>query len=136
MPQSLSIGQLENSLAKAVSRLYVEMIGHGPRETRVYILEDMVIIRLKGRLLLIEEKLLEDKEGVSLVKNMREVLHEVLVKRLNPLVEGLTNHRVVSAHSDVSTRTGEMLEMFILDTSYASSFRTKAVDCGNHSLRQ
>lgn len=66
----------------------------------------------------IEEKLLEDKNGLVLVKNIRKVLHEVLTKNLCNLVTEITQHQVVSSHSDVSAKTGEILDVFVLDVNY------------------
>lgn len=125
MEQKLTLGQIEDAISKEVTKYYAATIGHGPKETRVYLLEDMVIVRLKGKLLPIEEKLLESREGVGLVKNIREMLHEVLTKNLSKIVEKITNHKVVSSHSDISTKTGEMLEVFILDTNYNTELKAK-----------
>lgn len=124
MDHKLSIGQIEDKISKQVTKFYVETLGHGPKETRIYILEDMVIVRLKGKLLPIEEKLLEGKDGVGLVKNIREMLHEVITKKLSLLVSEITKHKVISAHSDISTKTGEMIEVFILDTFYENGFES------------
>ena len=115
---TVTTGQIEDTISKMVTKFYAETLGHGPKQTRVYILADMVIIRLTGRLLPIEEKLLEGKEGVGLVKNIRETLHEILTKNLSLLVTQITHHQVISSHSDISTKTGEMIEVFILDTNY------------------
>ena len=114
----ISIGQLEDSISKRVTQFYVEALGHGPKETRVYIIDDMVIVRLKGKLLPIEEKLLEREDGVSLVKDIRKVLHETVTKSLSTIVHEVTDRKVVSSHSDISTKTGEVFEVFILDQSY------------------
>jgi uncharacterized protein YbcI len=122
MNKKLSIGQVKDDLSKQVTKFYVDVLGHGPKETRIYILEDMVIVRLKGKLLPIEEKLLEGEEGISLVKNIREKLHEVLTKNLSSIVSDITGHKVISSHSDISTKTGEMLQVFILDTYYEAEF--------------
>lgn len=113
-----SKGQVEDSISKEVTRFYSRTLGVGPRETRVYILEEMVIIRLKGKLLPIEEKLLEGEHGVELVKDIRVALHELLTRNLSKLISEITKHKVVSSHSDLSTKTGEILEVFILDTNY------------------
>lgn len=123
MEHTRSTGQLEDTLAKMVTKFYAQTLGHGPRETRVYILEDMVIVRLKGNLLPIEEKLLEGSDGIGLVKNIREMLHEVLTKKLGVLVKEITQHDVISSHSDISTKTGEMMEVFILDSKYDDNKR-------------
>lgn len=126
MEQKLTIGQIEDSIAKEVTKFYAQTLGHGPKETRVYILEDMVIVRLKGKLLPIEEKLLEGKEGIGLVKNIREMLHEILTRNLDKIVQDVTRHKVISSHSDISTKTGEMLEVFILGTNYEAELSSKS----------
>ena len=116
-----SIGQIEDTIAKKVTKFYVETLGHGPKETRVYIIDDMAIVRLNGKLLPIEQKLLERENGVELVKDIRKVLHATLTKSLSTIVEEVTGHNVVSSHSDISTKTGEVFEVFILDESYHNS---------------
>ena len=128
MQQTITIGQIEDTIAKKVTQFYSQTIGHGPQETRAYVLADMVIIRLKGKLLPLEERLLENKQGVGLVKNIREMLHEVLTKKLNAIVKEITNHQVLSSHSDISTRTGEMVEIFVLDTNYELELKTRMAE--------
>lgn len=120
MKSNLSSAQVKDVLAKEVTKFYAKTLGHGPRETRVYIVEDMVLIRLKGSLLPLEEKLLEGNKGIGIVKNLRFALHEIITKRLSTMVEEITTHKVVSSHSDISTKTGEIFEVFILDTNYES----------------
>jgi uncharacterized protein YbcI len=118
MDKKLSIGQIRDSISKQVTKFYVDTIGQGPQETRIYILEDMVIVRLKGKLLPVEERLLEGANGIDLVKDIRKKLHEVLTTHLVEIVSETTGHKVISSHSDISTKTGEMLEVFILDSNY------------------
>jgi uncharacterized protein YbcI len=113
-----TLGQIKDTIAKQVSKFYVDQLGHGPKETKIYILDDMVIVRLKGKLLPIEEKLLEGEEGIGLVKDIRKKLHLIFTKNLGNIVSNITNHKVISSHSDISTKTGEMLEIFILDKCY------------------
>jgi uncharacterized protein YbcI len=118
MNKKLTIGQVKDQLAKQVTKFYAETLGHGPKETRVYIVEDMVIVRLKEHLLPVEQKLLEGNEGIVLVKNIRKKLHEILTTHLVSIVSGITGHKVISSHSDISTKTGELLEVFTLDNCY------------------
>ena len=124
MDKKLSIGQVKDNIAKQVTKFYVETIGQGPEETRIYILEDMVIVRLKGKLLPIEEKLLEGEDGIDLVKDIRKKLHTVLTTNLGLIVSNVTGHKIISSHSDISTKTGEMLEVFILDSRYEAELNT------------
>lgn len=111
-------GQIEDTIAKEITKFYAKALGIGPQETRVYIVEDMVIIRLKGKLFPIEERLLEGKNGVALVKDIRRNLHKVLTKHLSDIVTDITKNNVISAHSDTSTKTGERMEVLILDNNY------------------
>lgn len=111
-------GQIEDTIAKEITKFYVQHLGVGPKETRVYILKDMVIVRLKGKLMPIEQKLLQGQGGVGLVKNIRETLHEMMTDNLGELIKQVTKRTVISAHGDISTRTGERLDVYILDTDY------------------
>ncbi len=119
----LTKGQIEDTIAKKVIEFYFNSIGKGPREARVWIVEDMIIVRLKGTLLPIEEQLLEGGRGIELVKTIRKALHEINTKRLNAMIEEITGHKVISTHSDVSTKTDERFEAFILDTNFEKELK-------------
>ena len=123
MKQPKTKGQIEDLISKEATKFYLQVLGVGPRETRTYILQDMIILRLKGKLLPIEEKLLEEKSGIGLVKNIREALHEITTKGMSVLIKKITHHQVISSHSDISTKTGERLEVFILDTNFESELK-------------
>jgi len=64
-------GQIEDTISKEAAKFYLKTLGVGPRESRCYIIEDMIIVRLKGKLLPIEEKLLKFKTGIKLIKDLR-----------------------------------------------------------------
>lgn len=117
-PNNKTKGQIADAITKKVIKFYVETIGVGPYQARTYILEDMVIVRLKGKLLPIEQKLLEGRHGVELVKDIRRALHEVTTKQMMLIVSKITGHPVISSHSDVSTKTGEIVKIFVLDKNY------------------
>ena len=115
-------GQIEDYIIKEVTKYYVRTLGVGPRESKCYILEDMIIIRFQGRLLPIEEnliKMLDDSnKGIDLVKSIRKEVHSITTKQLSPMIKKLTGHKVISSHSDISTITGERIEIFILDGNF------------------
>ena len=120
-------GQVEDLISKEVTAFYLKTLGVGPRESKVYILEDMIIVRLKGQLLPIERNLLalSNKKGIELVKNVRQALHETTTKKLSKLMKKICGHPVISSHSDISTKTGERVEIFILNTDYEKELRMK-----------
>lgn len=113
-----SQGQIEDLITKKVITFYRETMGVGPKEAKTYILEDMVIVRLKTQLLPIEKKLLLGNRGTELVKNIRQSLHELTVKQINNIVSKLTKQKIISTHSDISTKTGEIIQIFVLDKNY------------------
>lgn len=111
-------GEIEDTIAKKIAQFYFKSIGVGPHTSKVYVLDDMIIARLYGKLLPIEQQLLTAVNGFLLVKDMRKTLHEVTRKHLIKIIQKITDHKVISTHSDISTKTGERLIVFVLDTNY------------------
>jgi uncharacterized protein YbcI len=119
-------GQTEDRISKGITKLYSSIVGVGPRESRAHILKDMIIVRLRGKLLPIEERLLEGNRGVELVKDIRRSVHESTTPAMNTLIKEITGHEVMSTHSDVSTKTGELLKVFILDVDFEEELAKSA----------
>lgn len=118
MENKKSKGQIEDLITKKSIKFYLDNLGTGPKEAKTYILEDMVIVRLQGRLLPIEQKLLQSQSGLHLVKDIRQTLHSLTTGELMKIVSNITKHKIVSTHSDISTKTGEIIEIFVLDCDY------------------
>lgn len=118
-------GQLEDTLTKRATKFYLDTIGVGPRSAKTYILEDMIIIRLKGDLLPIEQKLLHGSNGIEIVKNIRQHLHDLTVGEISKFIKEITGETVISAHSDISTKTGEIVDIFILKNNYQKILEEK-----------
>jgi len=112
-----SKGQIEDGIAKEITSFYADKLGLGPRQSRVYIEHDMVIVRLKGNTRPYEHVLLKKSQGVSMVKNMRTVVLESVVDDLTVIIEKHVKGNVISVHADSSTRTGERFVILILDTN-------------------
>lgn len=107
--------KLENDLSEAFIKLQRELIGRGPQETKTYILGEMIIVRFKGVLTVEEKHLVKHSDGRKLVKQARQILREMYSENFEEIVERHTNCKVLSSHSDLSTKTGERIEVFILD---------------------
>ena len=112
-------GQLEDTIVKRVTEFYAQKLGVGPENARAYIVEDMVIVRLQGKLLPIEAQLLDSHEGVDLVKKIRERLDEAHSNELKSIIANITGYQVTSVHADNSTKTGERFVTFMLDKNLA-----------------
>lgn len=116
-------GQIQDSITKQAITLYKELLGTGPRNTRTYIVDDMVILRVDGKLLPIEQVLLGGKDGVEMVKDLRKALHERTTEQFSKIIERETGHKVISSHSDVSTKSGEIIKIFILEVCFEKEFK-------------
>lgn len=101
-------------------------IGMGPKQSRVYIVEDMIIVRLKINLLPFEKKILEHDNGVELLKNIRQTIHEMTIKGFHKIITAITKHRVISSHSDISTKSGEIIQIYVLKNNYESELLTSS----------
>lgn len=100
-------GQLEAEISTALIAFEKEHMGRGPVDVRSHIIEDMVLIRLKGILTPAERHLAKDAEGIQLIKQVRAKLLENSSKMLADVIMGITGIRVVSFHTDISTKAGE-----------------------------
>lgn len=107
-------GQIESKISEAVSKFEIEQMGRGPERIKSTIVQDMVIVRLKGFLSSSERRLAQAKDGIELIKKVRTMLFESAISDLVAIIEPIVGLEVTSTHSDVSTRTGEKLIVLIL----------------------
>ncbi|MFB9760164.1 DUF2294 domain-containing protein [Ectobacillus funiculus] len=114
--------KLEAELSEAFIKFQRELIGRGPQEAKTYIVEDMILLRFKGVLTVEEKHLVNHDIGKGLVKKMRQVLREMYSKDFEGIVEKFTGCKVLSSHSDISTKTGERIEVFVMDKNIAKLF--------------
>ncbi len=111
-------GSLEAEISEAIVKFEREYMGRGPEETRTYIIDDMVLIRLRGVLTPAEKQLAKTGEGAtgrSLIKQVRIELLEKARPLLERIIKDVTGRRVRSLHTDISTVTGERVIIFALN---------------------
>jgi uncharacterized protein YbcI len=94
-----------------------EFVGRGPDRIKTRIVEDLVIVRSFGVFTPAEKQLAESFEGRRLIKAMRQQVLEAGRPVLEGIVQEHTGAEVVSVHSDISTKSGEWLDVFVLDRS-------------------
>ena len=111
---SRTIGQVEAEIAAALIQFEKDFLGRGPKETKAYIIEDMILIRLKGVLTPAEQQLAKNTEGTELIKRLRSNLLEQARELLSGTIEKITGLGVSSLYTDISTKTGEELVIFTL----------------------
>ena len=92
-----------------------EFVGRGPDRIRTRMVEDLVIVRSVGVLTPAELQLSTSFEGCKLIKAMRQLVLEAGRSLLETIVQKHTGAEVISVHSDISTKSGEWLDVFELD---------------------
>lgn len=107
--KQMTKGELEAKFTKEIVKFEKEYLGRGPLDARTYLINDMVLVRLRGVLTPAEEKLSENKEGRTLVKDARRQLFETSRSLLAKIVKDNLETELVDLFSDVSTETGERI---------------------------
>lgn len=112
-------GQIEAEISEAIIKFEKEYMGRGPLEAKTYIIDDLILVRLKGVLTKAEYQLANPVDivnGRTLIKQMRIALLEKGRPLLEAVVESIINQKTISLHTDISTRTGEKVIIFTLDS--------------------
>lgn len=112
---STNKGQMEDEITKAITQWEKEYNGRGPTEAKTDILRNMAIVTLRGVLSQAEQHLARDKEGMALIKKLRQQLVEQGRSELEEIVWRITGAPVVSLHTDISTKSGERIIVFVLE---------------------
>ncbi|MBC8186073.1 DUF2294 domain-containing protein [candidate division KSB1 bacterium] len=116
-------GQLEAEISVALTQFEKDHLGRGPKEARTFIIQDMVLIRLKGVLTPAEEKLSQEDDGAQLIKQIRMRLVESSRQLLENIIYEKTGAKVISVHTDISTRSGERIFVLVLDMNLETELK-------------
>lgn len=123
-----SKGQLEADISAAVTQFERDHLGRGPKEARTFIIQDMILIRLKGVLTPAEEKLAAEKDGAQLIKQVRMRLIESSRPLLEQIINEKTGAGVRTLHTDISSRTGERVFVLCLNKNLEDELKKSAVE--------
>ena len=116
---TMSKGQIEADISEALIKFEKEYMGRGPEETKTYIIDDIILIRLKRVLTPAEQQLAgtsDETTGRTLIKRVRTELLEKARPLLEQIIIDLTGKRVKSLHTDISTITGERVIILTLES--------------------
>jgi len=114
-PMTKTKAQIEAEISDAITKFEKEYMGRGPLETQSFVIDNMIVVRLKGVLTQAELQLVKatnQERGRNLVKEVRIELLEKGRPLLAAVAESITGLEMVSLHTDISTRTGERLIVF------------------------
>jgi len=115
-------GELEFAIRNAVIKFEQEFMGRGPTDVRAFIIQDLILVRLKGVLTPAERQLAKSPDGVGMVKQMRENLIGQGREKLCKQIGAITGVKTASLFTDIDVRIGERIILFALDKDLESSF--------------
>lgn len=118
-------GKIEAEISEAMVQFEIDFMGRGPKEAKAHIIEDMVLVRLKGVLTPAEQQLTKGKDGVELIKKVRSTLIENAKPILSQVISDITGGKVMTLHTDISTASGERIIVFTLDRDLEKSLPRK-----------
>ena len=90
----------------------------GPEDVRTFLLDDLILVRLRGVLTPAERQLARtgaEGQGRALIKQVRMELLEKARPLLDTLIRDFTGQSTKSLHTDISTLTGERIILFSLN---------------------
>lgn len=118
-------GEMEAEISRAMVQFELDYMGRGPKEARTHIIEDMIVVRLKGVLTPAEQQLTKSADGVELIKKMRSTLIENAKPLLYQVVGDITGAKIGGLHTDVSTILGERVIVFVLESDLEKQITRK-----------
>ena len=119
-----SKGELEAKITEAIVKFEREFMGRGPTEARTYLIDDMVLVRLKGVITRAESHLANadpSGRGRDLIKQTRTELLEKARPQLAAIIHATLGIPIKSLHTDISVRTGERMIIFTLERGFGGA---------------
>src|ERR1700677_129101 len=110
-------GEIEAAVCAGITQFEQEYMGRGPKDIRAHLIDDILLVRLKGVLTAAEQHLVKSlpaEKGRDLLKQVRTHLLETARPLLEAMIKDVTGAKIVSMHHDISTMTGEELLIFTL----------------------
>lgn len=119
---------LEDKISKMITQWEKEYLGRGPISVKSDIVRNMVIVTLKGILTPAEKELARTQDGLLSIKRIRADLVETGSEQLRMSLKEMVHTEIISFHTDISTKTGERLMVFILEQNLEESLQMNTVD--------
>jgi uncharacterized protein YbcI len=119
----VSKGEMEDQISRALTQWEKEYLGRGSVAVKTDIVRNIILIQLKGILTPAEKNLASTKDGLLSIKRIRADLIESGSDQLKKMISEITGKDVISMHTDISTRTGERVIVFLLNENLEEKLR-------------
>src|SRR5919198_240571 len=113
--RELENGELLAHISNEVVRAQKEFFGKGPEQAKSYLLDDLLIVVLRGGMTPAEETMLEFGEQ-DMVRQFRQLFQNRTAERFKHMIGAATGRNVVNYQSQVLFDPDLVVEIFVLDT--------------------
>ena len=118
-------GEIEAKISEAMVQFEMRHMGRGPQEARSYIIDDLILVRLKGALTPAEQELAKCAGGVELIKKMRSTLIDNARPELCRALCDASGADVREILTDVNVASGEHVFILMLGANLGQGFARK-----------
>ena len=109
------LSRISNEMVRALKKFY----GKGPTKAKAYMLDDMLIIVMRGGLTTAEKTMLEFGNEDQ-VRQFRQLFQHEMTERLTDKMEDLTGRKIVTYQSQIMFDPDVVVEMFVFDSEGSS----------------
>jgi uncharacterized protein YbcI len=106
------LAQISNEMVRAQKQFF----GKGPTEAKSYLLDDLLVIVMRGGLTTAEKTMLEFGQPDQ-VRRFRQLFENEMTQRLTDMIEGLTGRKVLTYQSQVMFDPDMVVEMFVFESA-------------------
>jgi uncharacterized protein YbcI len=114
-PAPLKGGQLLAAISNRIVAMLREHYGRGPINAKTYVMDDMIIVVLRGSGFIPLEQTIMDSGEPERVLAMREDFQRVTAGRFQQVIEALTGRNVVTFVSRGHVEPDITMEIFFID---------------------
>ena len=112
-------GALLALISNEMVRAQKEFFGKGPTKAKSYMLDDMLIIVMRGGMTTAEKTML-DFGHPDQVRQFRQLFENAMTERLTGKMEELTGRKILTYQSQVLFEPDVVVEIFVFDSAGSS----------------
>jgi len=111
----LAGGQLLSAISTSIVGILREHYGRGPMKAKTYVLDDIIVVVMRGSGFTPLEKTIMDSGEPDRVIEMREDFQRVMASRYKETIEQLTGRTVLAFLSQAHVEPDITIEIFFVD---------------------
>jgi uncharacterized protein YbcI len=115
MQTPLAGGQLLAAISTAIVAILRDRYGRGPMKAKTYVLDDIIVVVMRGSGFTPFEQTLMDDDGADRVVAMRHEFQRAVADLYTKAIEDLTGRKVLALLFQAHVDPDIMTEMFLVD---------------------